>query len=50
MGDGIGHAAVPVLQEREPSASVGKFLVVKVVDILEVTVQSEEEFCLFGEL
>ena len=44
-GDDVRDATVPVLEETDAAASFGIFLVVKGVDVFEITIKGEEKLC-----
>lgn len=43
--DGIRRTAIPILEKPEPTVGLTKLLVIERVDIFEVAIQGEEEFC-----
>jgi hypothetical protein len=44
--DDIGGAAIAVVEEVQAAAGFSEFLVVEKVDIFEVSVKGEKEFCM----
>ena len=45
VGDDVGAPTISILEQLEPTMSFCEFLIIERVDIFEVAIQGEEEFC-----